>query len=109
MRARPFSKRELKPVLSRDESARQGEAVRLASAAFGDSEVVRGFFNSYHSGLQARPLDLAVESAAGLERVAQAIGAVSAARFSLKQEASLRVAAPARSELASRASDVSIA
>lgn len=68
-----FKKRRSGPVLSRDEFARQGHAVRAATAAFADAGAVRGFLNSHHSGLGGRPLDLAVASAAGLEAVRTAI------------------------------------
>jgi hypothetical protein len=68
-----FKKRRSGPVLSRDEFARQGHAVRAAAAAFTDSGAIRGFLNSHHSGLGGRPLDLAVASAAGLEAVQTAI------------------------------------
>jgi uncharacterized protein (DUF2384 family) len=85
MHQRQFSKRSLQPVLSRDESVRQGQAVRAASAAFRDTDAVRDFLNGFHSGLDARPLDLAVASAAGLKRVEQAIAFVSAARRNLQR------------------------
>jgi len=68
-----FKKRNSGPVLSRDEFARQGHAVRAASAAFADSGAVRAFLNGHHRGLGGRPLDLAVASAAGLEAVRTAI------------------------------------
>jgi hypothetical protein len=68
-----FKNRRSGPVLSPDEFARQGHAVRAATAAFTDSGAVRGFLNSHHSGLGGRPLDLAVASAAGLAAVQTAI------------------------------------
>ena len=61
------------PVLSRDESARQGQAVRAAAAALSDTQAVRDFLNSHHAGLGGRPLDLALASAAGLAAVETAI------------------------------------
>ena len=67
------------PVLSRQESMRQGSAVRSAAAALGDPEAVRNFLNTFHPGLSGRPLDLAVASDAGLEAVESALG-VEAAR-----------------------------
>jgi uncharacterized protein (DUF2384 family) len=63
------------PVLSRDEGARQGRAVRAAQAALGDVEAVRAFLNCHHAELDARPIDLAVESDDGLARVEAAIAA----------------------------------
>jgi hypothetical protein len=58
MRQRRFSKRNL--FFREGESVRQGQAVRVASVAFRDSGPVRCFLNSFHSGLEDRPLDLAV-------------------------------------------------
>ncbi len=63
------------PVLSRDESARQGRAVRVAQAALGDVEAVRAFLNCHHVALDGRPIDLAVASDDGLARVEAAIAA----------------------------------
>ena len=60
-------------VLSRDESARQGQVVRAAAAALPDTQAVREFLNSHHAGLGGRPLDLAMASAAGLAAVETAI------------------------------------
>jgi hypothetical protein len=68
-----FKKPRSGPVLSRDEFARQGHAVRAATAAFADAVAVRGFLNTHHGGLGGRPLDLAVASAAGLRAVETAI------------------------------------
>ena len=63
------------PVLSRDESARQGRVVKVAQAALGDVEAVRAFLNCHHPALDARPIDLAVASDDGLARVEAAIAA----------------------------------
>jgi uncharacterized protein (DUF2384 family) len=63
------------PVLSRDEGARQGRAVRAAQAALGDVEAVRAFLNGHHQALDGRPIDLAVASDDGLARVEAAIHA----------------------------------
>jgi hypothetical protein len=68
-----FRKPRSQPVLSRDEFARQGHAVRAATAAFRDIGAVRGFLNAHHAGLGGRPLDLAVASAVGLKAVETAI------------------------------------
>ena len=59
--------------LSPAERARQGHVVRVAQAAFGDNDVVIAFLNSRHSTLCRRPLDLAIESDAGLAAVEAAI------------------------------------
>jgi hypothetical protein len=77
MRPSFFSKAASGPVLSRDEFARQGRAVRTATVAFPDAEAVRCFLNSHHSALGGRPLDLAVASATGLAAVESAIFAES--------------------------------
>jgi uncharacterized protein (DUF2384 family) len=70
-----FRKRPDGPVLSRDEGARQGRAVRAAHEALGDLEAVRAFLNCHHQGLDGRPIDLAVASADGLARVEAVIAA----------------------------------
>jgi uncharacterized protein (DUF2384 family) len=72
-----FRKNRSGPVLSRDEGSRQGRAVRSAQAALGDVEAVRAFLNCHHPGLDARPIDLAVASDAGLAAVEGAIAAES--------------------------------
>lgn len=63
------------PVLSPDEGKRQGRAVRAAQAALGSVEAVRAFLNTHHPSLDARPIDLAVASEAGLIAVEAAISA----------------------------------
>ncbi len=61
------------PVLSLDESVRQGRAVRSAQAALGSVEAVRTFLNSHDEALSGRPIDLAVASEDGLIAVEAAI------------------------------------
>lgn len=73
--SRGFRKARSGPVLSRDEFARQGRAVKTAAAALADIDAVRAFLNSHHEGLCGRPIDLAVASDAGLAAVETAIGA----------------------------------
>ena len=73
----PFRKSRSGPVLSRDESVRQGRAVRSAQAALGSIEAVRAFLNNHHPALDARPIDLAVASDDGLAAVEGAIAAES--------------------------------
>lgn len=90
MHQRQFSKRKLQPVLSRDQSVRQGQAVRVASNAFHDVGAVRSFLNSFHSGLEGPPLDIAIASAAGLVKVEKAIAVFSAAQLSLRRPAHFR-------------------
>ncbi len=73
--SRGFRRTRTGPVLSRDESARQGRAVKTAAAALADTDAVRAFLNGDHEGLCGRPIDLAVASDAGLAAVETAIGA----------------------------------
>lgn len=75
---RPFRKSRTGPVLSREESERQGRAVKAAQAALGSVEAVRAFLNTQHDGLGARPIDLAVASDEGLAAVEAAIAAAAA-------------------------------
>jgi hypothetical protein len=79
MSRRFFKQPKSGPVLTRDEFARQGHAVRAATAAFTDAGAVRVFLNSHHAGLGGRPLDLAVASVTGLEAVEAAIFVASGA------------------------------
>jgi uncharacterized protein (DUF2384 family) len=67
------SRRRTGPVLPREASVRQGQAVRAAMDAFSDGAAASSFLNSHHDGLGARPLDLAVESDDGLKAVEAAI------------------------------------
>jgi uncharacterized protein (DUF2384 family) len=67
--------RKPKPPLSPDKGVRQGSVVRSAQAAFGSIEAVRAFLNSPHPTLGGRPIDLALESDAGLKAVEAAIAA----------------------------------
>lgn len=70
-----FRRNRSQPVLSREESFRQGRAVNAVQAALGDVEAVRAFLNCHHPVLGARPIDLAVASDEGLARVEAAIAA----------------------------------
>ena len=56
-------------VLSSQQSARQGSAVRSALAAFPDNAAALMFLNNHHDALRGRPIDLAVASDTGLEAV----------------------------------------
>lgn len=62
------------PVLSRDERARQGQVVKSALAALGNTAAL-AFLNRHHEGLAGRPLDLAVASDAGLAAVEEVLRA----------------------------------
>jgi uncharacterized protein (DUF2384 family) len=70
-----FRKARKAPALSREESVRQGKAVRAAQAALGSVEAVRAFLNSHNEALGGRPIDLAIASEAGLIAVETAIPA----------------------------------
>ncbi|HEY0626980.1 MAG TPA: hypothetical protein VGD10_09625 [Allosphingosinicella sp.] len=59
------------PPLSLDEKVRQGKAVRSAQLALTSTDAVRAFLNTHQKLLGGRPIDLAIESAAGLIRVEQ--------------------------------------
>jgi uncharacterized protein (DUF2384 family) len=72
---RPFRKARTGPVLTNEESARQGRVVKAAQAALGSVEAVRDFLNSHHDTLGGRPIDLAVASDAGLAAVEAAMAA----------------------------------
>lgn len=90
------------PVLSREASVRQGQAVRAAMAALPDAGAASLFLNSHHAGLGARPLDLAVESDIGLAAVEAAISAGSGRDRHQKKDIAMKPtnsAAPAAREL----------
>jgi uncharacterized protein (DUF2384 family) len=91
----PFRKRGRRgPILSRDEGERQGRAVRAAQAALGNVEAVRDFLNSHHDSLDARPIDLAVASEAGLAAVEAAIAAEGRRRTPAKPQPAAKEARP---------------
>lgn len=66
--------------LSPDAAARQGKAATLAWQALGDRDAVIAFLNTHDDALGGRPIDLAVESASGLEAVAQLLATRGASR-----------------------------
>jgi uncharacterized protein (DUF2384 family) len=59
--------------LSPEAGRRQGRIVRAAQAALGSVDAVRAFLNSHNEALEARPIDLAIRSEAGLIAVEAAI------------------------------------
>lgn len=59
--------------LSPEAAARQGRAATLAFEKFRDSAAVIAFLNTHDDALGGRPIDLAVESAEGLEAVEAAL------------------------------------
>lgn len=66
---RMFKPRATTPRLPPDQARRQGLVARDAWAALGGREAVMVFLNTPHPELGSRPIDLAVDSDAGLERV----------------------------------------
>lgn len=70
---KPFAPKRSTARMDPAAAGRQGRAVSLAFAAFGDSNAVMRFLNSPHPELGERPIDLAVGSASGLALVEQAI------------------------------------
>ncbi len=71
----PFRRRSDRPRISSEEAARQGHAARLAWEKMPEAGAAVAFLNTYHEGLGARPIDLAVASDAGLRAVEEAIAA----------------------------------
>lgn len=61
--------------LSPEAAARQGKAATLAFEKFRDSAAVVAFLNTHDDALGGRPIDLAVESDAGLKAVEAALAA----------------------------------
>ena len=59
--------------LSPEAAARQGRAATLAFEKFRDSASVVAFLNTHDDALGGRPIDLAVESAEGLNAVEAAL------------------------------------
>lgn len=70
---RPFAKRFDAPRLSADAAERQGRVSRLAFDTLGRPDAVIAFLNTHDERLGGRPLDLAVESVAGLAAVEAAL------------------------------------
>ena len=64
--------------LSAEQAARQGQAVSSALRSFADSAAAIAFLTSDQAGL-GRPIDRAIESAAGLTAVEAALASRSAA------------------------------
>lgn len=60
------------PRLSAEEAARQGRVARLAYETMPAGTAI-AFLNTHHAALGGRPIDLALESAAGLLAVERAI------------------------------------
>lgn len=63
------------PRLSPEAAARQGRAARLAFEKMPEAGAAVAFLNTHDEAMGGRPIDLAVESDAGLLTVEQAIAA----------------------------------
>ncbi|WP_448664295.1 hypothetical protein ACG3SL_06360 [Sphingomonas sp. CJ20] len=70
-----FRKRFDTPRLSPEAAQRQGKVATLAWDRLRDRDQVVAFLNTHDDALGARPIDLAVESQAGLDRVLQSLDA----------------------------------
>jgi hypothetical protein len=73
---KPFRNRLKSPRLAPDAAARQGRASRIAFETLRQPEAVIAFLNTHDEGLGGRPLDLAVASVEGLQKVEQALAAL---------------------------------
>jgi hypothetical protein len=62
-----------RPAVSREVAARQVRLLKATQAALVTPDATREFLNNVHKGLGGRPLDIALESDAGLLAVEQAI------------------------------------
>lgn len=71
---KPFRRSDA-PRLSAEQAERQGRISRLAFETLGGRDAAVAFLNEPHATLGARPLDLAVESADGLEAAEAALRA----------------------------------
>lgn len=72
-----FTRKRDQPRLSAEQAARQGRAVSSALRSFADSAAAIAFLNTDQAGL-GRPIDRAIESAAGLIAVEAALASLSA-------------------------------
>jgi uncharacterized protein (DUF2384 family) len=66
---RMFTPRAAKVPMPVEAATRQGRVAMLAWDALGDGAAARAFLNTHDEELGARPIDLAIGSAAGLETV----------------------------------------
>ena len=64
------------PRLTPDSAARQGKVATLAWERLRESAAVVAFLNTYDELLDARPIDLATASDAGMSRVVAHLNAV---------------------------------
>jgi uncharacterized protein (DUF2384 family) len=64
-----FRKTRKNPLQTPERSRRQANVVQSAWRHFGEPGPVIAFLNARHAGLEGQPLELALESDEGLERV----------------------------------------
>ncbi len=64
-----FRKSSRNPMQTAEKSRRQANVVQSAWRHFGEPGPVIAFLNTRHAGLEAQPLQLAIESEEGLQRV----------------------------------------
>lgn len=83
---RTFTPRSTKPKPSPDQARRQGAIANEAWQALGGRDAVMAFLNAHHAELDGRPLDLAIESDAGLDRVRGALASHVAAPNAATEE-----------------------
>lgn len=70
-----FRKAVRRPPVSREVAARQVRLLRATQAALVTADATRAFLNTDHPKLGGRPLDIALQSEAGLLAVERAIRA----------------------------------
>lgn len=68
-RTRQFRRQSDKPRLAPDAVARQGRVATLVWERLRDNEAVLAFLNAHDSGLDARPIDLAIAGDDGIRAV----------------------------------------
>lgn len=70
-----FKKAMRRAPVSREVAARQARLLNATRSAFATTDATRDFLNNDHAGLGGRPLDIALQSDAGLLAVERAIRA----------------------------------
>lgn len=68
-RSMGFRARHNPPLCTPQQSRRQSDLIQAAWRHFGEAAPMIAFLNSRHSALEGQPLQLAIESDDGLERV----------------------------------------
>ncbi len=72
-RSMAFRKRRNFPLLTREQSRRQSNLIQSAWRHFGEAPPMIAFLNTRNAALDGQPLQLAIQSDDGLERVEQLI------------------------------------